>query len=192
MTVGGLPGYGAVASPAPDDATGAETIVTTTMAVPGSVDNFYTITAAIRGPDLDPLQVQIEAMISSLRYDPPVVPLASDPGAAAAKALETLGKDSPAWACFTPSDSHQMVIGSLPMGPELAHPQLATCTTTIEATPLQLRRMTALDAPRRAQSASRKRPDLRGVGEPGWHARPDERRTARWHWAPGDNETVLV
>jgi len=145
MTVGGLPGYRAVASPAPDELSGAETIFTATVAVPGSVDNFYTITAAIRGPDLDPLQAQVEAMITSLRYDSPVVPLPSGPGAAAAAAataLAALGTESPAWACFTPSGSHQVVIGSLPMGPELAHPQLATCTTRIEATPLQLWRMT--------------------------------------------------
>ena len=145
LTVGGLPGYRAVSSPAPDDTTEAETIVTVTAAMPGSVDNFYTITAAIRGPDLDPLRAQVEAMITSLRYDPPVVPLASGPGAAttaATTALATLGKDSPDWACFTPSRSRQMVVDSLPMGPKLAHPQLATCTTTIEATPLQLWRLT--------------------------------------------------
>ena len=145
LTVGGLPGYRVVPSPAPDDTTEAETIVTVTAAMPGSVDNFYTITAAIRGPDLDPLRAQVEAMITSLSYDSPVVPLASGPSAAttaATTALAALGKDSPAWACFTPSGSHQMVVGSLPMGPKLAHPQLATCTTKIEATQLQLWRMT--------------------------------------------------
>lgn len=144
MTVGGLPGYSQVASPALDDPTGAERIVTMTIAMPGSVDNYYTITAAMRGPDLDPLQASVEAMIASLRYDPPVVPLPSGSAAAAAAAataLAALGRDSPTWACFTPSGSHQMIIGSLPMGPELAHQQLATCTTSIEATPLQLWRM---------------------------------------------------
>jgi hypothetical protein len=145
LTVGSLPGYRAVASPGPDDTTGAETIVTTTLAVPGSVDNYYTITAAMRGPDLGPLQAQVDAMITSLRYDPPVVPLPSGSGAAAAaagSALAVLGKDSPAWACFVPVGTHQLVIDSLPMGPALAHPQLATCTSVIEATPLQLWRMT--------------------------------------------------
>jgi hypothetical protein len=145
MSVGGLPGYQAVAPPAHDDATGADTIVTTTLAVPGSVDNFATITAAIRGPDLGPLEAEAEAMITSLQYDPPVAPLPSSSGAAAAAAataLAILGKDSPAWACFAPSGSHQMVIDSLPMGPSLAHPQLATCTTRIEPTALQLWRMT--------------------------------------------------
>lgn len=53
-----------------------------------------------------------------------------------------LSKDAPAWACFVPMGTKQLVIDSLPMGPALAHPQLATCTSAIEATPLQLWRMT--------------------------------------------------
>jgi hypothetical protein len=119
--------------------------LTWTLSRPGSVDNFYTIRATLRGPDAGPLQVQVEALIASLRYDPPVVPLPSGAGAAAAaaaSALAVLNKDSPAWACFVPVGTHQLIIDSLPMGPTLAHPQLATCTSMIEATPLQLWRMT--------------------------------------------------
>jgi hypothetical protein len=35
-----------------------------------------------------------------------------------------------------------MTLKALPMGPALARPQLAACSTAIEATPLQLWRMT--------------------------------------------------
>ena len=142
LVVDGLPAY-LERSPA---TTGGDTeTLTWTLARPGTVDNFYTIRATLRGPDLAPVEAELQALIASLRYDPPVVPLPSGAGAApaaAASALAVLSKDAPAWACLVTMGTKQLVIDSLPMGPALAHPQLATCTSAIEATPLQLWRMT--------------------------------------------------
>ena len=88
----------------------------------------------------------MEAVIASLRYDPPVAQLPSGPDAAASaacKALGILAAESPAWTCFpTTPGSRQAMLSTLPMGPDLARPQVATCTMRIEATPLQLWRMT--------------------------------------------------
>lgn len=145
MTIGGLPAY-----VEPESAqvlgSGADVGVVWTLSMPGSVDNFYTISADIRGPDTARLRGEVDALVASVRYDPPVVPLSTDGGAAAlaaSKALATMAKDDPVWNCFPPAGgTRQLLITALVMGPDLAGPQLATCSTTIEATPLQLWRMT--------------------------------------------------
>ncbi len=145
MTVGGLPAYLEPESAA-DLGLGADVGFIWTISMPGSVDNFYTISADIRGPDVARLRGEVDALVASLRYDPAVVPLSTVGGAAAlaaSKALATMARDSPVWNCFPPGEgTRQLVITALVMGPDLARPQLATCTTTIEATPLQLWRMT--------------------------------------------------
>lgn len=145
MTVGGLPAY-----VEPESAQvlgiGADVGVVWTLSMPGSVDNFYTISADIRGPDTARLRDEVDALVASIRYDPPVVPLSTNGGAAAlaaSKALATMAEDSAVWNCFPPGEgTRQLLITALVMGPDLSRPQLATCTTTIEATPLQLWRMT--------------------------------------------------
>ena len=140
LTVGGLPAYFESApATSPTDLS-----LVWTISRPGTVDNFYEVRADMRGPGLDQMRSQLEAMIQSLRYDPPVVPL--PPGSAAmaaaeANALAALVKDSPVWGCFSLSGPGSMVIDSMPNGPPLAHSQLATCTMAIEASPLQLWRM---------------------------------------------------
>jgi hypothetical protein len=141
LTVGGLPAY---FESAPATAP-AEASLVWTISSPGLVDNFYQVQADLRGPGLDQMRGQLEAMIKSLRYDPPFVPLPSGSTAmtaAATSALAALVKDSSVWSCFSLSGPRSMVIDSMPNGPPLARPQLATCTMRIEATPLQLWRMT--------------------------------------------------
>jgi hypothetical protein len=105
----------------------------------------HVIEALIRGPGIDQLRGQVQALISSLRYDPPVVPLPVGSAAAidaARSGLAALVKLSPVWGCFSLSGPHSMVLDSMPNGPDLARPQLATCTMKIEASPFQLWRMT--------------------------------------------------
>ena len=158
LTVDGLPAYvetGDAGGPVPP----GTTVVTWTLARPGSVDNYFTIHAQIRGPHVAPLRAQLDALVASLRYDPPVVPLpagATAERAAVAKALGTLAASSATWGCFpaTPGASRQQVVASLTSGPDLVSPQLATCTTAVERTPLQLWRLTlALRLPHRDRNA---------------------------------------
>ena len=139
LIVDGLPAY-LETVPTPS----ADLSLRWTLSLPGSVDNFYTIDAQLRGPALVDMRAQLDALITSLRYDPPAksLPSGAAPMAAAeAKALATLVKDSPVWGCFSPSGPKMMLIDSMPDGPPLAHPQVATCTLTIEASPLQMWRM---------------------------------------------------
>jgi hypothetical protein len=145
LVIGGLPAYVEPQVPS-DPGVGADRTMSWTIARPGSVDNAFVIRADIRGPDVDGQAQQVEAVIASVRFDPPVVPL--DPGEAAAEraataALATLARDDPAWACFSGKPGvRQMRISSFVSGPALVEPQVASCTTQIEATRLQLWRLT--------------------------------------------------
>jgi hypothetical protein len=145
MTVGGLPAYLEETAPV-DPAVGADVSLTWTLSRPGFVDNFYTISALIRGPDVGPMKDQLRALISSLGYDPPVIPLSlasGAPEAALAKALGILAKDSATWRCFPAhAGSAQADISEFPSGPTFSVPRHAVCTSQIEPTALQLWRAT--------------------------------------------------
>ena len=145
LIVGGLPAYVTQLAPA-NMAPGADTTVQWTIARPGSVDNSYEIRADIKGPDVADQVHQVEALVSSLRFDPPVVPLETTEAAAeraATQALATMTATDPAWACFPGKPgARQMRVTSFPQGPVLAEPQVATCSTRIDPTRLQLWRLT--------------------------------------------------
>jgi len=142
VTAGGLPGYVSDAQPVGD--TGAAASRSWVLAMPGSIDNYYTVNAEIR--DLDPATAfaPVDALVASLTYDQPVVPLptgaATEAAAEAAvrSALAVMVRGDPSYACFPASGSRTFLVGALPgMGP-LGAPQPATCSTSIQATPLQL------------------------------------------------------
>jgi hypothetical protein len=143
LTIGGLPGY--VETTGPDAAVpGVDRTVTWSIARPGSIDNYYMIEAQMRGPDLTRLQAQLDTLVASLRYDPPATPLPSGSDAATAAVAQALAsqlQNDPSWACFPASGTRQMLVSSMPDGTDLAAPQVATCTTQITATPLQLWRL---------------------------------------------------
>lgn len=145
LTVGGLPAYLEETAPV-DPAVGADLRLTWTLSRPGFVDNFYTIAALIRGPAVGPMTDQLQALIASLRYDPPVVPLplaSGAPEAALAKALGILARDSATWRCLPAhAGSAQADISDFPSGPTFSVPRHAVCTTQIEPTALQLWRAT--------------------------------------------------
>lgn len=139
LTVDGLPAYRETVS-----TDSADVGLRWTISRPGSVDNFYSVDAQMRGPGLIEMQAQLDALIASLRYDPPVTPLpsgAAPMAAAEAEALAALVKDSPVWGCFGTRGPKTMLIDSMPDGPPLAQAQVATCTVTIEGSPLQMWRM---------------------------------------------------
>jgi len=145
LTVGGLPAYVEETTPV-DPPVGADLSLTWTLSRPGSVDNFYTISALVRGPNVGPMKDQLRALIASPRYDPPVVslPLASGaPEDALAYALGILAKDSLAWRCFPAHTGvAQGDLSGFPNGPTFSAPRHAVCTTQVEPTALQLWRAT--------------------------------------------------
>jgi hypothetical protein len=145
MLVDGLPAYTVSGRPE-DPAGGADEQISWTLASPGSVGNAYEISALLRGPDLAAVTVQLEAMIASLRHDPPVTMLPNTTealDAAIAKALATMGAQEPAWRCFPARVGIATgTIAAFPSGPSLAAPHHATCRTAVERTALQLWRVT--------------------------------------------------
>jgi hypothetical protein len=90
VLVGGFPGWDVVASrpvaarplaiggrrayvqegPPENAVTGAQVEVSWTIERPEAQSNYYTITALIRGPDLDRIRAQLEQLIASVRFDP--------------------------------------------------------------------------------------------------------------------------
>lgn len=146
--VGGLPAV--LEDSGPNRPVLADQRLTWTIARPGSVDNFYRIVADLRGPDLERLRSEVEAVIASLRYDPPVEPLPTGPDArhrayaAALGTLRGLAADDPAYACFpsAPDTAAKALLTSAPHGPALVRPIPVVCSWHVEPTDLQLWRLT--------------------------------------------------
>jgi len=145
LNVDTLPAYFA-ARPPDDPAVGADQTLIWTLARPSSVDNYVQIAAFVRGPHPEVMTGQLRALISSVRYDPPVARLpatSSERDTAIGKALAALAGSSAAWRCFPGHvGSGAGVISEFPGGPALAAPHRATCRTSIEPTALQLWRAT--------------------------------------------------
>jgi hypothetical protein len=148
LVVGGLPAYVERLAPA-DRATGADVSARWMIASPGSVDSYLSIQADVKGPDVADQLHQVDALVASLKFDPPLVQLeATDAAAeqAATKALAVMAKTDPSYACFPGKPGiRQMLVTALVSGPALAKPQVATCSTRIEATRLQLWRLTLIE-----------------------------------------------
>ena len=92
LVVDGLPAYVEELPPV-DRPAGADASLRWTIARPGSVDNFYSIQADIRGPDVADQLQQVKALVASLHFDPAFVPLETGDAAgerAVTKALATL------------------------------------------------------------------------------------------------------
>ena len=104
-TVGGLPAWfsrssGSVIDPQSsvfrdtETATGAdETMV---WQLPGNGTNLpstptlFRIVAALRGPNVQALEAEVQAVVASMKYDPAVIPLPSDPAARNTQSLQAL------------------------------------------------------------------------------------------------------
>jgi hypothetical protein len=54
--------------PSDDRAVAADEVVTWSVSRPEAADNFYTIEAFIRGPDVGPLEDQLQQLVASLRF----------------------------------------------------------------------------------------------------------------------------
>jgi len=121
------------------------------IARPDAFDNYYVLTAHIKGPGGGALRREVQALVASFRFDPPVVPLSSDPSAAARAAagalafLRALKPEGSSYACFpdVPGTSRGATIHAFPnIEPGLHKPLPVVCSMTIEPTDLQVWKMT--------------------------------------------------
>jgi hypothetical protein len=139
----------------PNSADGSDLNLNWTFAHPGSVDNFYSFHASLRGPGIEKMRAQLDALVGSVHYSTP--PQRLPTGAAAEPLLEraTAGgvnfmdrdardiQNSDMYACLPrePNSSRTTIIMSGPNGP-LTSPLSVTCSTRAQPTELQLWRLT--------------------------------------------------
>jgi hypothetical protein len=146
--IGGLPALGPVDTTLPSAATGTATL-DWMLSTPGEPITVYALEAEMQGPDLRTLQQQVLAVVASITYDPPVVPLPTGDALAPAEAA-LLGKAIPdliahdnSLACFpaAPGATDTATITRTSVGP-LRKPLPVRCTTDIQPTPLGLWHLT--------------------------------------------------
>ena len=149
-TIDGMPGI--ATNTGPIRQTGQDVGRSWQIGMPGVVDNWYTIDAAIRGPGVDDLRAQVDALARSIRFDqhPPALP--DDPNeidAVVGRAVQALDRDarenyhSQYYACFPRrvGESTPVVITDGPGGP-LPGPVRVRCGVTIDPSPIGLFKMT--------------------------------------------------
>jgi hypothetical protein len=131
VTVGGLP---AIASTSTDGRYHADLSYSWTLSIPAQPNSRYSLEAYLRGPGLDGLQAQVEALVASIAYDPPVAALdPANAGQALAAALAELTTGDPTYGCFParPDDSAKVTITRFPGYDPLRKPLEVTCSTSI-------------------------------------------------------------
>lgn len=122
------------------------------IGMPGAVDNWYTIDAAMRGPGLGELGAQVDALARSIRFDQHPPPLPTDPAevdAVVGRAVQALDRNartndrSQYYACFPRKvgESDPVVIEDGPGGP-LSGPIQVRCAVSVERSPIGLFKMT--------------------------------------------------
>jgi hypothetical protein len=146
VTVGGLP---AIAGQEAGHPWGSDLALTWTLSVPAELISRYQISAYIKGPGVEEMQAQAEALVASMAYDPPVPVLnpADGPrilgvGLAQAKASD------PSFACFPtePNATATATVTELPMYSALRKPLPVTCLTTIEPEQIGLWKVTLTES----------------------------------------------
>jgi hypothetical protein len=113
------------------------------IGMPGVVNNWYMVTGSYRGPGVDALRDQVDALVRSIRFDHPAPSLPTDPAAIdalVATAVDALDRNaresyhSTYYACFPRhvGKSEPTLIEDGPGGP-LVGPIRVTCAVSMEA-----------------------------------------------------------
>ncbi len=128
-----------------DRHTGADRAIEWSIARPDSLNNWVTIKAQMRGPDIEPLERQVDAVIASIRWEPPVVPIDRGPigrlGASAAlgRYLESAAGSDPTYSCFLAADGERVSeIDHVPGGMPVTEAAHVTCSTELAPTDFEL------------------------------------------------------
>jgi hypothetical protein len=122
------------------------------IGMPGAIDNWYMVTGSYRGPKVDALRAQVDALVRSIRFDHPAPSLPTDAAsidALVATAVDALDRGaresyhSTYYACFPRhvGSSEPTVIEDGPGGP-LVGPIRVTCAVSMEAKAVGLFAMT--------------------------------------------------
>lgn len=120
-----------------------------TLSVPGQLISEYYIHAEIKGPGDEQMRAQVEALVASIRYDPPVPVLdPSDGPRIAAIGLAKARANDPSFDCFpsVPGATATATILQFPMYSAMHKPLPVTCTTAIEPVAIGLWKMTLTES----------------------------------------------
>jgi hypothetical protein len=143
VTVGGLP---AIFAEGTDSTTPT---LDWTLSVPEQLISRYLIHVEMKGPGLDQMRAQVEALVASVSYDPPVPVLkpADGPRIAAIGLTKATANDS-SFACFpkVPGATATATITQFPMYSTLSKPLPVTCTTEIQPFSIGLWKMTLTES----------------------------------------------
>ncbi len=128
---------------------GADETRTWAVAQPGRLDAPLFIRATLRGPDIEALRLQADAVAQSLRFDekPPALDEARR-DAALARAIDSVDREyrqylgSRMFDCFPRTAGERALQLEDGPGGRLPNPVAVTCRTTVERTPILLWRAT--------------------------------------------------
>lgn len=146
-----IDGMPAVAnSTGPNPRNGADAEHGWQFARPGTINQWYTVSGQFRGPGIDQLSEQFDALVRSIRFDQPTPSLPTDPASIdslVAKAVDALDRNarvySSYYGCFPRrvGSSVPTVIADGPSGP-WGGPIQVTCTVSMQAEPVGVFAMT--------------------------------------------------
>ncbi len=124
---------------------GAEETVTWAVYTPERLDAHWFVRATLRGPGLDELRAEVDAIARSLRFDTRPVALTDDESTVAlAAGIDSVDREARRWpgtdffGCFPREAGERTVqLEHGPSGP-LLRPVTVSCRTTVEATPVHV------------------------------------------------------
>jgi hypothetical protein len=102
LTIGGLPAYLAVTKPSE----GILSLAWTLSRPDGPPDNYFQVSATVRGPNSETLRAQLDALIASLRFDPSVAATLPTPSASPTEVASSDPLPNPGGTC----SASQMVL----------------------------------------------------------------------------------
>ena len=120
-----------------------------TLSFPGELTSRYQIHVEMKAPGLDEMRAQVEALVASVKYDPPVPVLnAADGPRIAAVGLAKATANDQSFACFPkePGTSVTATISQFPMYSPLRRSLPVTCTTQIVPTAIGLWKMSLTES----------------------------------------------
>ena len=145
VTVGGLPAV----FDGQSQSVSADVALSWTLSVPGQLMSRYVVQADIKGPGVDQMRAQVEALVASIRYSPPVPVLdPADGPRIAAIGLAQIKSWGPEYACF-PSQTGETATATITQFPgysSLQRPLPVTCETAIEPEAIGLWKMTLTES----------------------------------------------
>ena len=141
VTVAGLPAIFRATSPR----SAADLALEWDLSVPGQLASQYMLRAEIKNPGADQMRAQVEALVASIRYNPPLPVLdPADGPRIAAIAMPQIRHNDLSYACFpdVPGATATGVVSQFP-GYSALHKSLpVTCSMAIEPNVLGLWKMT--------------------------------------------------